>query len=66
MRIQTRLFQITPVFKMKYYIICKNCGLSYENKEPGKYYCPQCQKIVEFFKLELFDGSKPGKVYEDP
>jgi rubrerythrin len=51
---------------MKYYIICKNCGLSYENKEPGSYYCPQCQKVVEFFKLELFDGSKPGKIYDDP
>lgn len=50
---------------MKHYIICKRCGFSYENKAPGKYYCPQCQKMVEFLKLELFDGSKPGKIYDD-
>lgn len=49
---------------MKYYIICKTCGFNYENKTPGNYYCPQCEKEVEFFKLELFDGSIPGKIYD--
>ncbi len=49
---------------MKYYIICKICGLSHENREPGTYYCPQCEEEVRFYKLELFDGSKPGDLYD--
>lgn len=44
---------------MYYYIIYKIGGLSHENHEPGIYYCPQCEKEVRFYKLELFDGSKP-------
>jgi len=47
-----------------YYAICKECGYTFENKEPGYYYCPQCQKQMRFFKLELFDGVKPGKIHE--
>ncbi|MCJ7648188.1 MAG: hypothetical protein MUP85_06215 [Candidatus Lokiarchaeota archaeon] len=49
---------------MKYYIICKICGLSHENGEPGIYFCPQCEEEVRFYKLELFDGSKPGDLYD--
>ena len=46
------------------YAICKKCGFTIENKDPGNYYCPQCKKVDQFFKLKLFDGSKPGKIYE--
>jgi rubrerythrin len=49
---------------MKKYAICKICGYSMENIESGNYYCPQCKKEVQFYRLELFDGSKPGKIYE--
>ena len=49
---------------MKIYAICKICGFTIENKTPGNYYCPQCRQEVQFFKLEVFDGSKPGKLYE--
>lgn len=49
---------------MKKYAICKKCGFTIENIDPGSYYCPQCKKEVQFYKLELFDGSKPGKIYE--
>ena len=49
---------------MKYYIICKICGLSFENAEPGMRYCVQCGKIVRFYKLQLFDGAKPGELYD--
>lgn len=49
---------------MKHYIICKICGLSQENGKPGIYYCPQCKDEVYFYKLELFDGSKPGVLYD--
>ncbi|MGM0467948.1 MAG: hypothetical protein ACQERB_03980 [Promethearchaeati archaeon] len=34
-------------------LICKECGLSLEEeKEPGKYYCPNCGKYTDFFKTE--------------
>ncbi|MFX1409284.1 MAG: hypothetical protein ACFFA6_02955 [Promethearchaeota archaeon] len=49
---------------MKKYVICKSCGFTIGNVDPGNYFCPQCKKEVKFYKLELFDGSKPGKLYE--
>ncbi len=49
---------------MKKYAICKKCGFTIENIDSGNYYCPQCKKEDQFFKLELFDGSKPDKIYE--
>jgi len=49
---------------MKKYAICKECGYTMENTDPGYYHCPQCKKEVKFYKLELFDGSKPGELYD--
>ena len=58
------LITLSNKYKMKHYIICKICGFSLENGVPGIYYCPQCEKEVRFYKLELFDGSKPGDLYD--
>ena len=33
-------------------LICKECGLSLDEEESGKYYCPNCKKYTEFFKDE--------------
>ena len=49
---------------MKFYAFCKDCGYSIPNKEPGIYFCPQCKTEKFFYKLELFDGAKPGKLYD--
>lgn len=46
-------------------IICKECGLTIENKKPGNYYCENCSKDMKFFKLEAFCGCKPGELYDD-
>jgi len=45
-------------------VVCKECGLTIENKEPGTYYCENCAKEMIFFKIDAFCGSKPGEVYE--
>ena len=47
-----------------FYAVCKECGFSFEKKEPDYYYCPQCKKETKFLKLELFDGAKPSKIHE--
>jgi uncharacterized Zn finger protein (UPF0148 family) len=33
-------------------LICENCGLSLDEEDPGRYYCPNCKKYTEFFKME--------------
>jgi len=48
-----------------FYAVCKECGFSFEKKEQGYYYCPQCKKRVKFLKLELFDGAKPSEIHEN-
>ncbi len=48
-----------------FYAVCKKCGFTYENREQGYYFCPQCQKEVKFYKLELFDGAKPSEIHEN-
>ncbi|MFW9827951.1 MAG: hypothetical protein ACFFEY_10180 [Candidatus Thorarchaeota archaeon] len=45
-------------------VICKNCGYPFEDKEPGKYFCPNCSKKMNFIKLEAFCGAKPNKLQE--
>jgi len=42
-------------------IVCKECGFSFQddNKEPGKYFCPNCAKDMKFIKFEAFCGAKP-------
>ena len=47
-----------------FYAVCKECGFSFENREPGFYNCPQCKKLVKFLKLELFDGAEPSEIHE--
>ena len=48
-----------------YYAVFKECGFSFENKEQGYYFCPQCKKKFKFLKLELFDGVKPSEIHEN-
>lgn len=48
-----------------FYIVCKECGFTVENKDPGYYYCPQCKKTLKFLKLELFEGVKPSEIHEN-
>ncbi|MFX0037597.1 MAG: hypothetical protein ACFE9I_18410 [Candidatus Hermodarchaeota archaeon] len=48
-----------------FYAVCKDCGFSFENKESGYYFCPQCNKKVKFSKLELFDGARPSELHEN-
>jgi hypothetical protein len=45
-------------------VVCKDCGYSFENKEYGKYYCPNCSKEMKFIKLEAFCGAKPNELNE--
>jgi len=48
-----------------FYIVCKECGFTVENKDPGYYYCPQCKINLKFLKLVLFDGVKPSEIHEN-
>jgi len=50
---------------MFYYAVCKECGFSFENRDQGYYYCPQCKKILKFLRLELFDGVKPSEIHDN-
>lgn len=45
-------------------IVCKECGYSFENKEPGKYFCPNWSKEMKFIKFEAFCGAKPNELHE--
>ncbi|MFX1400938.1 MAG: hypothetical protein ACFE8V_06785 [Promethearchaeota archaeon] len=46
-------------------VVCKECGFSIENKEPGVYYCENCLKKKKFFKVQAFCGEKPdNKLYK--
>ncbi|TXT65466.1 MAG: hypothetical protein BAJALOKI3v1_100037 [Promethearchaeota archaeon] len=34
-------------------VICRSCGTAIDDEdEPGKYYCANCGKYTEFFKME--------------
>ncbi|MFX1479733.1 MAG: hypothetical protein ACFFCI_16545 [Promethearchaeota archaeon] len=46
------------------YVVCKECGYSFENKEPDKYFCPNCIKELIFFKFEAFCGAKLNELYD--
>ncbi|MFW9822991.1 MAG: hypothetical protein ACFFE4_08660 [Candidatus Thorarchaeota archaeon] len=48
-----------------FYAVCKECGYSFKNKEPGIYFCPNCEKEKKFLKLELYDGVKPSEIHEN-
>ncbi len=48
-----------------FYAVCRECGFSYKNREPGKYFCPNCNKEMKFLKMELFDGVKPSEIHEN-
>lgn len=46
-------------------VICKDCGFSIENKEPGVYYCENCSKERKLFQIQAFCGAKPdNELYE--
>ena len=45
-------------------VVCKECGYSFTDKEPGKYFCPNCSKEMKFMKFEAFCGAKPGELYD--
>ena len=45
-------------------VVCKECGFSYEDKEPGFHYCPNCSKDMKFMKFEAFCGAKPGELHQ--
>lgn len=45
-------------------VICKKCGYSFENKEEGNNFCPNCDKEMKFIKLEAFCGAKPNELHE--
>ena len=48
-----------------FYSVCKECGYSFKKREPGKYFCPNCNKEKKFLKLELFDGAKPSEIHDN-
>ncbi|MFX1375797.1 MAG: hypothetical protein ACFFA0_08300 [Promethearchaeota archaeon] len=48
-----------------FYAVCKECGYSFKKREPGNYYCPNCNKEKKFLKLELFDGVKPSEIHDN-
>jgi rubrerythrin len=45
-------------------VVCKECGYSYEDAEPGIDYCPNCSKEVKFINFEAFCGAKPGELHQ--
>ncbi len=45
-------------------VVCKDCGYSFQIKEPGKYFCPNCSKEVMFIEFEAFCGAKPNELHE--
>lgn len=45
-------------------IVCKECGYSFEYKEPGVHYCLNCSKDMKFIKFEAFCGAKPGELHQ--
>ena len=45
-------------------VVCKECGYSFADKEPGTYFCLNCYRKMKFLKLEAFCGAKPGELYE--
>jgi hypothetical protein len=40
-------------------VVCKECGFTIENKNPGKYFCENCSKEMKFFTIQAFCGAKP-------
>lgn len=50
---------------MDNYVICKDCGFTFDDKEEGgNYYCPQCQKKRKFYSFTFGCGGKPSELYE--
>lgn len=50
---------------MSSYVMCEECGFTFDNKEEGgDYYCPQCQKEQHFYSFTFGCGGKPTKLYE--
>jgi len=50
-------------------VVCKECGYSFADKEPGTYFCLNCYRKMKFLKLEAFCGAKPGELaqlFEEP
>jgi rubrerythrin len=46
-------------------VVCRECGFSIENNNPGEYYCENCGEIKKFFMIQAFCGSKPdNELYE--
>ncbi|MGV9173598.1 MAG: hypothetical protein ACOC44_00935 [Promethearchaeia archaeon] len=45
-------------------VVCEECGYSMDNKEPGKYNCPNCNLKRRFLRFDAFCGSKPGGFHE--
>jgi hypothetical protein len=46
-------------------VVCKECGYSIENKDPGIYFCENCKKDSKFYMIQAFCGSKPdSELYE--
>lgn len=46
-------------------VMCKECGHSFDDgREPGMYYCPGCEKEMNFIKFEAFCGAKPNELHE--
>ncbi|MBD3254567.1 MAG: hypothetical protein GF383_05715 [Candidatus Lokiarchaeota archaeon] len=46
-------------------VVCKECGHSFnDGRDPGKYYCPGCEKEMKFYEFNAFCGSKPGGLHE--
>ncbi len=50
---------------MKNYLICKNCGYTFENiRKSGECYCPQYKEKKHFYLLTFGCGGKPTELYE--
>ena len=45
------------------YAICNECNYIFENKDPGIYHCPSCQKDIKFFRFQAFCGAKPSEIH---
>jgi len=42
--------------------VCKECGFSFADKDPSKYFCPNYSK--EILKVEAFYSAKPNELNE--
>lgn len=50
---------------MSGYVICEECGFTFDDKEEGgTYYCPECQEEKKFYSFTFGCGGKPTELYE--